>query len=72
MTSKRFRVAAEGYASRMSEDRGVEDRIRDEEQEIASGRSAATPFVVVGAVAVTIAVVVALVVALVFVVFWLA
>jgi hypothetical protein len=56
----------------MSQDRGVEDRVRDEEQEIASGRSPATPFVVVGVVALTIAIVVALVAALVFVVFWLA
>lgn len=56
----------------MGGDRSLESRIREEEQEIASGRSAATPFVVVGAVALTIAVVVALVVALVFLVFWLA
>jgi hypothetical protein len=56
----------------MSQDRGLEDRIRDEEQEIASGRSAATPFVVIGVVALTIAVAVALLVGLVFLVFWLA
>jgi hypothetical protein len=56
----------------MPQDSGLESRIRDEEHEIASGRSAATPFVVVGLVALTIAIVVALVVALVFVVFWLA
>jgi hypothetical protein len=45
---------------------------RDEAQQIASGRPSATPFALVGVVAVTIAVVVSLVVAIVFLVFWLA
>ncbi|TML21894.1 MAG: hypothetical protein E6G28_07100 [Actinobacteria bacterium] len=46
--------------------------VRDEEQQIASGRPSSTPFVVVGVVAMAIWGVVALVVALVFLVFWLA
>jgi hypothetical protein len=46
-------------------------RVRSEEQEVASGRSAATPFAMVGAVALAIAVAVALVVGLVFLVYWL-
>jgi len=46
--------------------------VRDEEQQIASGRPSSTPFVVVGVVAMASWGVVALVVALVFLVFWLA
>jgi hypothetical protein len=43
---------------------------RDEEQQIASGRPSATPFAVVGIVAIAIWVVVALVATVAFVVIW--
>ncbi len=45
---------------------------RSEEQQVASGRAAETPFVVLHAVALAIAGVVAVVVALAFLVYWLA
>jgi hypothetical protein len=56
----------------VTHDDSLESEARDEAQEIAAGRSGATPFALVGAVALTIAVVVAIVVGLAFLVFWLA
>ena len=56
----------------MSQDEGLADRVRDEEKEVVSGRSAATPFVVVGVTALTIAAVASVLIALVLLVFWLA
>jgi hypothetical protein len=67
-----FSGSRSGYQNVVPQDSSLKSEARDEAQEIAAGRSAATPFALVGVVAFTIAVVVAIVVALAFLVFWLA
>jgi hypothetical protein len=61
-----------GIPIAVGHDNALKTQARDEAQEIAAGRSAATPFALIGMVALTIAGVVAIVVALVFLAFWLA